>query len=205
MRVFNETASRSTVNELRFLPCSSIAGANTHYGVSPPSWVVRPQTGLPAEAGGDALTLVYGDIASHDVVSSLLEGCVAVVHTTVFFPQQLPGVRTTRSTPSLCHHRRRHHHHLLPVAAQVHDGVVLPDAIADDTWRVNLKGLWNLLDVAQRSETVERVVHVGERPRLLHVLELCSDPSPRCRPPRTGGNSRMAYRSRSWRNLRSCS
>ena len=72
--------------------------ANTHYGVSPPSWVVRPQTGLPAEVGGDALTLVYGDIASHDVVSSLLEGCVAVVHTTVFFPQQLPGVR---STPSL--------------------------------------------------------------------------------------------------------
>ena len=65
----------------------------------------------------------------------------------------------------------------------MHDGVVLPDAIADDTWRVNLKGLWNLLDVAQRSETVERVVHVGERPRLLHVLELCSDPSPRCRPP----------------------
>ena len=59
---------------------------------------MRPQTGLPAEAGGDALTLVYGDIASHDVVSSLLEGCVAVVHTTVFFPQQLPGVR---STPSL--------------------------------------------------------------------------------------------------------
>ena len=49
---------------------------------------------------------------------------------------------------------------------QVHDGVVLPDAIADDTWRVNLKGLWNVLDVAQRSETVERVVHVGERPVL---------------------------------------
>ena len=46
----------------------------------------------------------------------------------------------------------------------MHDGVVLPDAIADDTWRVNLKGLWNVLDVAQRSETVERVVHVGEPP-----------------------------------------
>ena len=49
----------------------------------------------------------------------------------------------------------------------MHDGpVVLPDAIADDTWRVNLRGLWNVLDVAQRSETVERVVHVGERPVL---------------------------------------
>ena len=67
----------------------------------------------------------------------------------------------------------------------MHDGVVLPDAIADDTWHVNLKGLWNLLDVAQRSETVERVVHVGERPRLLHDIVLCfaravlrSEPSP---------------------------
>ena len=37
----------------------------------------------------------------------------------------------------------------------------LPDAIADETWRVNLKGLWNVLDCAQRSDTLRRVVHVG--------------------------------------------
>ena len=87
------------------------------------------ESGLPAAS--DRLELVYGDIAQHSVVEALLEGCVAVVHTTVFFPQQVAGVQ---------------------------QGGVLPDSVADETWTVNLKGLWNVLEAAQRSSTVRRVV-----------------------------------------------
>ena len=92
----------------------------------------RVESGLPSSADGQ-LELVFGNISEHAVVQALVEGCVAVVHTTVFFPQQIPG----------------------------HNGGVLPDAVADDTWKVNLKGLWNVLDCAQQSSTVRRVVHVG--------------------------------------------
>jgi|EP01046_Picozoa_sp_COSAG06_P010960 nucleoside-diphosphate-sugar epimerase len=94
----------------------------------------RLESGLPTASDGQ-LELVYGDISEHAVVEALLAGCSAVVHTTVFFPQQVAGVNGGDTG--------------------------LPDAIADETWRVNLKGLWNVLDCAQRSDTLRRVVHVG--------------------------------------------
>lgn len=99
----------------------------------------RIESGLPSAVAGDGqLELVFGNITDYAVVQSLLEGCTAVVHTTVFFPQQVPGQND----------------------GGVH-GVGLPDAVADETWKVNLKGLWNVLACAERSDTVRRVVHVG--------------------------------------------
>ena len=50
----------------------------------------RMESGLPTES--DSLELIYGNIADHAVVEALLHGCAAVVHTTVFFPQQVAGV-----------------------------------------------------------------------------------------------------------------
>ena len=78
----------------------------------------RLESGLPTASDGQ-LELVYGDISEHAVVEALLAGCSAVVHTTVFFPQQVAGVNGGDTG--------------------------LPDTIADETWRVILKCLWNVL------------------------------------------------------------
>jgi nucleoside-diphosphate-sugar epimerase len=102
---------------------------------------VRAERGLPHHPRAhDHLELLYGDISDQVVVEKVMRGCCACVHTTVFFPQQVgrPGQ---------------------------HAGVTFADAgsTADQTWLVNLKGLWNVLDAATRFG-LRRIVHVGSAP-----------------------------------------
>ena len=90
----------------------------------------RVESGLPAPS--KHLSLLYGDISDHGVVSRAMDGCIAAVHTTVFFPQAAPG--NNSGTHS--------------------------EEVLAKTWTTNLKGLWNVLDVATANGT-HRVVHIG--------------------------------------------
>jgi nucleoside-diphosphate-sugar epimerase len=87
----------------------------------------------------DGVECVYGDIVDHAAVSAVVDRVDAVVHTAVFFP---PSVNVNMPDYQ---------------TAGLQGG---EDIDSEQVWLVNLKGLWNVLDAAQRSG-VQRVVHLG--------------------------------------------
>ena len=82
---------------------------------------------------------VYGDIVDHAAVADAVRGADSIVHTAVYFP---PSVNAD-----------------MPDYAQagLQGG---EDVTNEDIWLINLKGLWNVLDAAQKAG-IPRVVHVG--------------------------------------------
>ena len=91
----------------------------------------------PALETNPSVEKVFGTIADFDLCKQYIEGCAAIVHTTVLFTggdqPDVPGEYTGEDVE---------HNEL--------------------SWIVNLKGLWNILECARLTEgAVQRVVHVG--------------------------------------------
>ena len=76
--------------------------------------------------------LLYADMADFAAVEAAVEGCDAVVHTSVYFPDP-------------------------QASGEFGSGEHESD---EKGWLVNLKGLWNLLECSRR-HGIRRVVHVG--------------------------------------------
>ena len=91
----------------------------------------------PALETNPSVEKVFGTIADFDLCKQYIEGCAAIVHTTVLFTggdqPDVPGEYTGEDVE---------HNEL--------------------SWIVNLKGLWNILECARlREGAVQRVVHIG--------------------------------------------
>jgi nucleoside-diphosphate-sugar epimerase len=120
-------------------------------GHSVRAWDLNSEAWLPGQLvkndeslmDSPRLERVYGSIADHDLAERYLIGCHAIVHCTMLFPRS-PKFAATADIPG--------------AAGQYSSLDYMSD---EDSWLVNLKGLWNILEAARHQDGIVRVVHIG--------------------------------------------